>query len=441
MKLKTLNNIYLCARRVFFAPSDIKAATLRITADARYFLFINGERVGNGPIRGWQHSWFYDTYDLTPHLKTGVQNVLGVLAWQPGETTFQYPLGRGGLLAQLDITTNSGQEITIATDRNWLVKINEVYDRRTPRISVQQGFVEHYDATKDSGWTTQSFDDSNWAHATELGDVGVEPWEKLAPRSIPFLTNEACYPVRVMRTRVVKPPRVVYSFDLRPSFLEEDRSSNVREITGIVLTVIRVPEAREVKVTILSGAWLNTYNIRVNGEDVSSVERNSAVLKLRAGENLVAFDVTASYHDWWFTTIWDADLEFRSPVVEGEGTWATAGPFSSRGEEGFQMIWNSKSPEDVKALTQIRPVSIEHTASDNAFARTVFSKELEEKARVEYTGALCLPNEDVASIYPAEQGDVELLVDFGREVVGFLDFEVSAPKNVILDFYGFEAIH
>jgi Alpha-L-rhamnosidase N-terminal domain. len=60
-------NFYLCARKTFDVPKDLQTAILRITADARYVLFVNGQRIGNGPIRGWQHSWFYDTYDLTPH--------------------------------------------------------------------------------------------------------------------------------------------------------------------------------------------------------------------------------------------------------------------------------------------------------------------------------------------------------------------------------------
>ncbi|MGQ9596296.1 MAG: hypothetical protein ACUVUS_02755 [Thermoproteota archaeon] len=62
-------NLYVCARKSFQVPEDIEIAELRITADARYFLFINGQRIGNGPIRGWQHSWFYDVYDVTPYLK------------------------------------------------------------------------------------------------------------------------------------------------------------------------------------------------------------------------------------------------------------------------------------------------------------------------------------------------------------------------------------
>lgn len=160
-------NFYLCVRKTFAVPKDLQTATLRITADARYVLFVNGQRIGNGPVRGWQHSWFYDTYDLTPYLRVGERNAIGVLVIQPGEANFQYPLGRGGLLAQLDMVLKQGRKISIGTDRTWRVAPHPAYDRRTPRIACQQGFVEHYDATKGirhgaNEWATAGFDDSQW---------------------------------------------------------------------------------------------------------------------------------------------------------------------------------------------------------------------------------------------------------------------------------------
>lgn len=44
-----------------------KAQTLRIhvSADERYELFLNGQRVGRGPERGDRLNWFFETYDLT----------------------------------------------------------------------------------------------------------------------------------------------------------------------------------------------------------------------------------------------------------------------------------------------------------------------------------------------------------------------------------------
>ncbi len=438
---ETARNIYVYARKAFQVPSDVEAAELKITADARYVLFINGRRVGNGPIRGWQHSWFYDVYDVMPHLNTGLINTVSVIVWHPGETNFQYPLGRGGLLAQLSMKTRSGREIIVATDRSWRVSISSAYDQHTPRISCQQGFVEHYDASRDPEWKNHGFDDSHWQHAIELGDASTHPWVKLVKRPIPFLTSEPVYPVRVIRARVVKPPGIVYSFDLRPSLVPGDRLSNLQQITGLAVTVVETSEAREVKVTGVNGTGLGARRVRVNGEDML-VDGNTAVLRLRKGGNLVVFDVTGLYHDWWFTTVWDGeDLSFRSPLGKTGTQWATAGPFPTRDDASFKAVLDAKTVEEILKAPFVQPVSPEHFASDHVFARIVFAKEVDEGLFSEGIENLCFPNEEVATVWPTEEGDAELLIDFGRELAGFIDFEVNAPKGVMLDFYGFEALH
>ncbi|MBO3799244.1 MAG: family 78 glycoside hydrolase catalytic domain [Candidatus Brockarchaeota archaeon] len=436
-----LRNIYVYARKNFEVPFDVETAELKITADARYVLFINGRRIGNGPIRGWQHSWFYDVYDVKPYLNAGLINTISIIVWQPGETNFQYPLGRGGLLAQLDLKTRSGRKITIVTDRDWKVCISTAYDQHTPRISCQQGFVEHYDASMDPDWKHPGFDDSYWQNAIELTDDSEKPWGNLVKRPIPFLTSEPVYPVRVLRTRVVTPPRVVYSFDLRPSLIPTDRLSNIQEIIGLAIIVVKTSEAKEVKVTGVNGIGLGSRHVRVNGVDMP-VEGNTALLKLRKGENLVVFDVTGSYHDWWFTTIWDGeDLEFENPLGKASAPWAIAGPFQSRNEDGFKTVWDASTVDDIVKASFVQPVASENFASDHVFARIVFAKEVKEGLFSEGIGNLCLPNDEVATIWPSYEGDAELLIDFGRELVGFIDFEIDAPKGVTLDFYGFEAMH
>ncbi len=447
-------NFYLCARKTFAVPKDLQSATLRITADARYVLFVNGQRIGNGPVRGWQHSWFYDTYDLRPYLRPGEQNAIGVLVWQPGETNFQYPLGRGGLLAQLDLTTARGRKITVGTDRTWRVLPHPAYERRTPRISCQQGFVEHYDARNGWGaheavWATPAFDDRQWQRAMELGSVGIAPWKKLVPRDIPFLTMEPVAPVRVVRTRVVTAPSIVHSVDLRPNLLPGDCLSNPHGLTGLALTVVQAKKATTVRVRAIGGVGFGARRARVNGEDVA-FDQQGALVPLHKGANLVVFDVTRDwYHDWWFTTVWETDtpdaLTFSNPLGDAESAWATAGPFDSPQSDGFQRVWNAKSPEEVKALAStvpLRPIALEHTAADHVFARVVLAKEVPEaSARVDNLAALCQPNDEVATIFPTRHGDVEVLLDFGRELVGFWELELDAPAGTVLDLYGFEALH
>ncbi len=135
-----------------------------------------------------------------------------------------------------------------------------------------------------------------------------------------------------------------------------------------------------------------------------------------------------------------------NPLGKAETVWATAGPFASRDDEDFQQVWNAKSVADLKRVPseKLKPIAFGHTASDHVFARVVLASGTGDEGRgtrVDNLEALCQPNDEVAVIYPPRQGDVEVLLDFGRELVGFWEFEVDAPKGMVLDFYGFEAIH
>ena len=52
---------------------------MKVTADGRYILFVNGVRVGRGPVRCNPLYQRYDEYDLAPYLHAG-RNVFAVLA-------------------------------------------------------------------------------------------------------------------------------------------------------------------------------------------------------------------------------------------------------------------------------------------------------------------------------------------------------------------------
>ncbi|MBK8034591.1 MAG: family 78 glycoside hydrolase catalytic domain [Chloroflexi bacterium] len=54
--------------------------------------------------------------------------------------------------------------------------------------------------------------------------------------------------------------------------------------------------------------------------------------------------------------------------------------------------------------------------------------------------ALLHDNSDWTTINPQSDGDVHLVLDFGREVIGFVEFEVNAPAGATLDVNLFEGI-
>src|SRR5690349_12852658 len=82
-------NSYACFRRTLELLEVPKTAKLRVTADARYELRINGQFVGHGPVRSWPSPWPVDEYDIASLLKPG-KNAVGILVTHFGISTFQY---------------------------------------------------------------------------------------------------------------------------------------------------------------------------------------------------------------------------------------------------------------------------------------------------------------------------------------------------------------
>src|SRR6266496_2204141 len=70
-------------RKTFDLPARPSRFVVHVTADNRYQLFVNGERVAWGPARGDLYHWRYETVDLAPHLQAG-RNVLAAVVWNLG---------------------------------------------------------------------------------------------------------------------------------------------------------------------------------------------------------------------------------------------------------------------------------------------------------------------------------------------------------------------
>jgi len=67
-------------RRTFSLPDKPARFMVRVSADNRYRLLVNGHFVAEGPARSDPMHWRYETIDLAPFLRAG-RNVIAATVW------------------------------------------------------------------------------------------------------------------------------------------------------------------------------------------------------------------------------------------------------------------------------------------------------------------------------------------------------------------------
>lgn len=459
-------NYWLSARRTFELSGSPDSALIHITADTRYVLWVNGERLGQGPVRAWPDHWSYDTYDLRGRLTAGV-NTIAVLVLHYGVGTFQSLPTRAGLLVQVE----ADGQVVAATDSSWKLAENTGYERATPRITCQQAWTEHFsafweqvgwqniDLDEESSrkwhlgepvikqpvfWQSSGFDDSAWTSALEIGEPGCKPWTSLVARDIPFLSEEPLYPVNVMRARAVRQGDV-WALRLRETLLPGYEDANQASLCGFLAAVVEV--AVETQFTLYTPPQGNYAPgiLRVDGQDVQREDGTSKPydhgytfrFTLGPGKHLLMWDVSGRYHSWSAAFAVETDPPSEGQWSEVSPFFVTYGPFESTDHPDFQGVWSASSEDDLAPYESYLKQALrvdEHVQMATAHARSLAELPTRPFA------ALCSSTEDFAQILPQPEGDTEILLDFGRMTVGFWELELDAPEGAILDLVGFESI-
>ncbi|WP_159501741.1 hypothetical protein [Microbacterium sp. 18062] len=94
---------------------------VRITADARYVLWVNGSEIGRGPVRSQPARWTYDEHDIAPALRRG-RNAIAVLVTYYGEDNAFWQRARvtAGLGSRACLLVDAGEAWPeLATDTRW----------------------------------------------------------------------------------------------------------------------------------------------------------------------------------------------------------------------------------------------------------------------------------------------------------------------------------
>jgi alpha-L-rhamnosidase len=459
-------NEWRCFRKTFEMPeTGWEDASLRITADSRYVLTVNGQQVGRGPVRSWPFEQSYDTYDIKHLLIKGKSNTIAVFVNHFGLSTFNYLRGRGALLAQLDLALDGHSTPLVITDDTWLTSKYLGHHSRAPRMSCQQGYSEFVDASIwDSSWVFADYDDSSWEQATLVGPVGIEPWTTLKKRDIPFLTEETKYPVRVESLKQVKSFTWTTAIDFRNHMVSgSEEHMNVVGFTGYMATILNSAQSASV---ILGFTHSNECVGRctLNGKTIPpesfyGVQPEKYVqVQLEQGDNLFLIDVTAGgVHagKLHFGIYSDSAVEVKSPLpLENQSSaFITIGPFDTavfidHQEKVFLDLDNEiyksvldevKSVEDLKRFqAYLKPVADTLVSEADVISLCIWKQESIAHNVPAELHNMVIPHQHPAVVPVFPGYDTEMVIDFDKEYSGYLAFDVEAEAGTIIDLYGFE---
>ena len=199
-------------RKEFALDSEVESARLHISGLGYNESYLNGERISDEVLdpatTDYEETVLFSTYDVTDHLDQG-DNAIGIAlgrgrlgeplvnTWYWHDTPYW---SDPELLLQLNVTFADGSTTSIVSDESW-----SATDGPTRYDSLFDG--EEYDARLEQpGWTTTSFDDSDW----DAGVIVDPPSGDLEPqRTQPVRTHGTVSPVSRSN-----PEEGVYVFDL-----------------------------------------------------------------------------------------------------------------------------------------------------------------------------------------------------------------------------------
>lgn len=184
---------YVAFRKTFTLDSA-QTATAYISAESKYFMWVNGELTvyDGSPKRGpTPYDSYFDTVEIK-NLSAG-ENTLAFLVpynGRSGDSSIDgaQSLGEGDTQGGLLFEMSAGGK-TVKSDSTWKVKqLDEYKSRRTlgsqypsyPQSSMLAERNIYYDARESSGdFTAKEYDDSSWDNATPVAKPGALPFGDL----------------------------------------------------------------------------------------------------------------------------------------------------------------------------------------------------------------------------------------------------------------------
>lgn len=446
-----------CFTTEFYAESSALGADIKllICGVTRYIVCLNGKELGRGPIRCGSGELFYDSYDMTPDVKPGI-NFLAVRVWSYGWSTYQTVAQDGGLWFQVScgdtVLAASGAETKCAKDLGHI--------SHTVKRNVNLGFSDYYDANRfDSRWTEDAEISKSWDTARILED-----WEgRLKQNPLRQFQRAAKTPGKVVRIQEVMPGCQQISVNTRNAFFPGRKDADETIFSGFLGCEFLAPKDMEGVVAFPNRTWngiIGDFTIDGKLYEVSNEHREISVF-LTEGKHFFLMQISGKFDDLYC----HMELCFPEKLLS-EGGFFVKGPTCRIVPkiDGFEKVYGGldeynrleEYPDIHKRLfaaaslnefeetggpvTYVEPQYIYADAYIYSLAKR--DRVIAESAVLPRHLGMLWDNQEVTLLDPPVfDGFNRIIVDFEDIYAGSLEFTIKAPAGTILDIYCFENMY
>jgi alpha-L-rhamnosidase len=176
------------AYRLRFAWQAAASLRIHVSADERYELWLDGQRIGRGPERGSEQAWFYESYELS--LAAG-EHVLFARVWQLGDLA---PLAQVSPAPGFLLWAEPPFDVLLSTGTAaWQVKHHAGYTFELSDTQGQGAWFVGANQSIDAAtfpWGIEAGAGAGWQptiarREDDLSYVGHVPLHMLAPATLP----------------------------------------------------------------------------------------------------------------------------------------------------------------------------------------------------------------------------------------------------------------
>lgn len=322
-------------RKQIKVEQDLQSAKFKITADSRYKLWVNGQLVEVGPLKGTANQWYFDIVNLKEYLHKG-DNVIAVevLRYPPISMKGNFGINRTQMpgLYVSGTLKYSDEEVQVNTDTSWCSFRNHQFQivSEDDNFAPMQIYEQTAGDEKLAAWKGSRYDDSGWSGVRdytddELPDVLKD--ESIEERPVPFMyriPRTFKEVKRVVRSSVTKNSwsdllQGLNSIEVGPNQTEIVEISAGKEMTGYLNLKFLAGQGAHIRI-LQSESYVEGKSPSVNGLSLYFKEdredsQNGYLVGFEDNYDVAGYgqeDTPESYQPFWFRTFRFIRLEIQT---------------------------------------------------------------------------------------------------------------------------------